>query len=397
MLKGKSIVCMPLTSWDSEFPNTLIQLAHILSRDNKVLLIDYQFTWKDVYSGLRGKRKVPLKRMFGFENRLRKVNSKFGTELFVLTLPAIVPYNRIKWKWLQLLILKLNSMLVLRPIRKTLRSLAIQNPILLNGYNPFLGYPLVGKFDEMANVYFCYDEISGDKYYSGHGPFIEQLYLAKTDCVVVTSDALYDSKSKFHCKCHVVKNGVDFELFNSVTALSKSVYNYKIVGYAGSIDERFDLEIVRYAVESLPEVRFLFVGRVTNNEAKQALEKYSNVEFKGSQLPEKVPQFIKDMDVCIIPYVRNEVTRGVYPLKINEYLAAGKPVVMTDFAEISELKAVVKVSISKEDFLNSLNAALTDNSNEDNIRRIDFARKNSWHQKAEELSEIIEGLKVKGL
>src|SRR5690606_5097654 len=89
----------------------------------------------------------------------------------------------------------------------------------------------------------------------------------------------------------------------------------------------------------------------TNEKAGRRLSHFPNVKLLGERNAEEVPEFLKKMDVCIIPYLKNDVTRGVYPLKINEYLAAGKPVVMTDFAPLPEFEAMVGIASSKEKFL----------------------------------------------
>ena len=386
MIKGQSIVCMPLTTWDSNFPNTVVKMMTLLSKENKILFVDYQFTFKDLISSWR---KPPVKRILGFDERLQKVTTSIGSEVYVLTPPPVLPVNWIKDYASYKFFLNLNAGIIKGAIQKAMIELDIENPIVINGYNSFYGLPLAGELNEMLNIYYCYDEIKGDQWYSLHGARIEEEYMRKADMVIATSQALYESKCGINENCHVVKNGVDFAPFNSVADIPKEG-TLKVVGYTGSIDERFDIDMVIFLVEQMPYARFDFVGRITNEEARRSLEVFPNVRLYGSRKPEEVPMFLPKMDVCIIPYLQNEVTKGVYPLKINEYLAAGKPVVMTDFAPLSEFNSIVRIASSKTDFLKFLREEIENNTEDKKKARIEVARKNSWENRVEELSGVIE-------
>lgn len=390
MIQNRSIVCIPLTTWDNSFTNTMVKMMSILSKKNKILFVDYQYTFKDVLTTLAGKKNAPLKRIFGLNERLRKVKTEYGSDVYVLTTPAVFPVNWIKQQASYNFFLKVNASLIKGSIQEAINDLEMFDPIIINGYNSFTGLPLTGAFNEQLNIYYCYDEIKGDIWYKHHGPRVEEEYMRKADLVVATSDALHASKCGVNPNCFVVKNGVDFELFNRASSYRKSSDQRKVVGYTGSIDERFDISVMQYAIEQMPDCDFVFVGRAPNREAKEVIEKYSNVKILGSKRPDVVPEFLQEMDVCIIPYLKNEVTRGVYPLKINEYLAAGKPVVMTDFAPLSEFNNVASIVSTKEDFVKCLKLELLNDGEDKKKVRIETARLNSWDNRVEELSEVIE-------
>lgn len=396
MIRNESILCMPLTTWDSEFPNTLVQLMQELSKENKILFVDYEYTFKDLLHGINGGGLVPIKRVLGIKSRLRRLKTKYDSEVYVLTPPPVLPVNWIKWKNPYRFFLQLNSSLIRRTIQDALYTLDMESPILINGYNPFFGLHLTESFNESMNIYFCYDEIKGDAFYSFHGPSVEEDYIRKADGVIVTSDALLESKKGLHPNCFVVKNGVDFELFNKVVYQQRTVQDRPVIGYTGSIDERFDVELVRFLVEHMPEADFQFVGRMPNEGVFDKLQDYSNIKFLGSKKPDEVPGYLLNMDVCIIPYLKTETTKGVYPLKINEYLAAGKPVVMSDFALIRDLSCVVDVANNPEHFLQLIKKNLK--STEDQVKlRTKVSSRNSWEKKAEELSHAIESIKANKL
>src|SRR6478609_2828031 len=221
MIKGKSIVCMPLTIWDSQFTNTMVQLMIMLSKNNTVLFVDYQYTLKDLILGLGKKKDIPVKRILGLDQRLRKVTTSIGTELHVLTCPPTIPVNWIKNSDSYRNALKLNASLIKKSVENAITQLDMKEVIVVNGYNPFLGLPLLGAFNELLNVYYCYDEIKGDVWYANHGPSIEEEFIKGTDLVITTSDGLYQSKVSSNPNCRIVKNGVDFNLFNSIANKEK--------------------------------------------------------------------------------------------------------------------------------------------------------------------------------
>jgi hypothetical protein len=92
----------------------------------------------------------------------------------------------------------------------------------------------------------------------------------------------------------------------------------------------------------------------------------------------------------MIPYIVNEVNKNIYPLKINEYLAVGVPVVMTPFASLTDFEGMVEVATSKEDFCLKLKKEVEEDSVEKIQNRIRFAANNSWEQRTEEFSTILE-------
>lgn len=94
----------------------------------------------------------------------------------------------------------------------------------------------------------------------------------------------------------------------------------------------------------------------------------------------------------IIPFAKNEFNKGVYPLKINEYLAAGLPVVTTDFGYLQDFENVIRIADSTEKFKAFTLEEINNDSAERKLQRLNFARQNSWEQRVEEISGIIEKL-----
>ena len=73
------------------------------------------------------------------------------------------------------------------------------------------------------------------------------------------------------------------------------------------------------------------------------------------------------------------LTKSIYPLKINEYLTAGKPVIATAFSEdIKDFGDVAYVAATEEEFVQKIDDAINEDSAEKRQARIEKALANTW-------------------
>ena len=116
----------------------------------------------------------------------------------------------------------------------------------------------------------------------------------------------------------------------------------------------------------------------------------SNVIFAGARNISELPAYLQYFDCTIIPYRKNILTRSIYPLKINEYLAAGKPVVATDFSEdICSFHETAYITSTSEQFIAAIDVAINDDDAEKKQQRVDVAALNSWSERVEQFWNII--------
>jgi hypothetical protein len=64
------------------------------------------------------------------------------------------------------------------------------------------------------------------------------------------------------------------------------------------------------------------------------------------------------MDVCLLPYKANDYTKYIYPLKLNEYLAGGKPIVGTAIRSLLDFAHVIKLASTQEEWSRALTESL---------------------------------------
>jgi glycosyltransferase involved in cell wall biosynthesis len=172
-----------------------------------------------------------------------------------------------------------------------------------------------------------------------------------------------------------------------------------LVGYVGAISDHINGEMVEASVRRRPEWSWVFVG--PGESPLRGLGGLPNVHFLGQQPHRSLTNFIREFDVCIIPYRLNPYTATVVPTKLNEYLAVGKPVVSTNLPAVrhfDEQHGVLTISDeAPENFLRAVESALGQSGEQDAARRRAAAAHGDWQKRLEEVSVLFEAaLRGKG-
>ncbi len=288
---------------------------------------------------------------------------------------------------------KLYQNLLSRKVVNTIRKLSFKNPML------WLTFPAqsahLGKYDEKYVIYECMDDYAELETLYGKS-FIcksEDEIIKNSNLVVTTSHSLFESKSKNHNNVSFSPNAAEVEWFNKVVH-DESIEtpklfdnNNPVVGYIGAIREWLDLELIRSAVSQKPEWNFLFIGPVNTDVSN--LKSFPNVQFTGYKDYSELPKYLKLMDVTVVPFKLIKLIEHTNPIKIYEYLAAGKPVVATNFPEAAHFGSFVKTASNTEEFILKISECFNENSKEEINKRLEFASNNSWDKRAEEILEVI--------
>lgn len=373
----KTIVCHSFPAWDTPYVKSTIELLKQLSKDHRVVMIDYHYTLKDLFFN----KFAPVKRILGLESRIRSIQTESGW-IEVISTPPVMPINWIRNEKLFGLAAKLNSWLVRKTIKKQLKKLGVFKYTLINAFNPVYGLHSVKTFNPQKSIYYCYDEISGTEWSGKHGAAYEQKFMPLVDEVICTSSKLQENKAPLAKEVKFIPNGVNLDIF---LAPHNEKSNGHTIGYIGAIDSRIDFDLIDYCASKLPEYVFEFYGPV-KTELPQLPK---NVKFLGAVAQNALPEKIQNFEAGLIPFVKNKLTEAIYPLKTNEYLAMGKPVVATNFSDLSDFSKVAEVVDSKEEFLNAIKKSIKYNSRIKTQKRIDFAKQNSWENRAKEFARVI--------
>jgi len=121
------------------------------------------------------------------------------------------------------------------------------------------------------------------------------------------------------------------------------------------------------------------------------LDAIPNLYFTGAKPISELPAYLAAFDALILPFRINDLTRSIYPLKLNEYLASGKPVISTPFSEdIHSFSDVVELPEHQDDFSRAVGKAIAENTDEKARARHERASENTWQKRAELLRSWID-------
>ena len=386
-----SIICIAQTAWKGDFQKAAVQLMTELSARHRVLFVDYPYTLKDLAQGITGRPDVPIRALLRLSNPLTKLPTGPGGALYVWAPPVLLPINWLPAKPHDQL-LPWNTDRLIGSLRAVMQQLNMKRPLVINAFNPVLGLPLLGKLSECATIYYCFDEITtAGSWMSRHGNRYEEAYLPQVDAVVTTSETLRREKSAWQPRTFCVKNGVNFDLFNKARLLAQQQPPQQpTVGYLGMADNRVDVDLMEYCARTMPDVNFQFIGEVTEPRLTQRLGPLPNVLFMPPRQPADLPPLLAKLSVGVIPFVCNKHTYTIYPLKINEYLAAGLPVVSTPFSLLDDFDGIIELADTPERFAQALRRALADTSPLRVEQRVGLAQRNTWAQRAREFEAVIQ-------
>ena len=186
--------------------------------------------------------------------------------------------------------------------------------------------------------------------------------------------------NEFHSKIEIITNGVDFELFQKINKPIEKIKKIKkpIIIYIGAISEWFDFDLIEYLLNN-SSYNFVLIGPVSKKAINRLdeLSKHNRLHFFNAINHEEIPHYLFEANVCIIPFIKNELTESVLPNKLFEYSAAGKPSVMTNFnAYLSEFSDFVSITSEKDKFLNKIKNQIENPQSEEKLK--EFAMSFDW-------------------
>ena len=211
----------------------------------------------------------------------------------------------------------------------------------------------------------------------------------ESDLLIVTSRELRDSFAKEGAVPEIIPNAADFDSFQGGTGGSACLSIPKpIIGYYGAIADWFDLDLMAELAASRPQYSFVLIGEVTLSGIGK-LKNLPNVHLLGEKPYRELPGYLRQFDVCTLPFTMNQLTRAVDPVKIYEYLSQGKPVVSVPLPELSSLSDLLYFAQGPAEFAHQIDRALTENDESLRQKRISFASQNTWASRVEALDRAI--------
>lgn len=382
MLKGETILCLAAANWEGMWARAQQFMTIFARRGNRVIYVDPPITYLSPLKNpaLRGQA----------NGRLRRAEEN----IYIYSPPVILPfgnmYRKINW---------LNQRNISAGLKKVYRELGLKPTICWTYLPNTVDLPLP---EYVTLVYDCADE---------HTAFpglinketvarMERELFARAGAALASARELYLRKKDFAPALVVVPNGADTKHFNSAqqpglaAPEEMAALPRPVIGYIGAVSPWLDQELLLAAARAHPEWSVAVIGPVDTGVAPLAA--LPNVRLLGRKDYGELPAYLKSFDVAVIPFKLNELTLGVNPVKLYEYLAAGKPVVSSDLPEVRPFSPLVSIARDPDEFVKKVEQELAGDSPEKTAGRLRVAEQNSWEARALAAEEAVQSCREHG-
>lgn len=385
MSERHTIICLSSQSWDDGMWTNKQHIMSRLAKEHRVIHVDYGLRPFPMYA-YRRLRKTPQALLHPFRMLIDGVQYR-QDQLYVAD-----SYNPV-WAGLfehgnpvrDFATFDMKTLF----LKRFLKREGITDPILWV-YHP--GYArAVERLPRKLLVYDCVDDYAAFPTYRDNPGWLmkrEEELCRKADCVFTTARALYDLKSGYNPEnTHLVHNVGDAEHFNKALDPALEVpeelreLKGPILGFVGAVsDYKLNTEWLLEAARRHPDWNIVVVGpigRADPGTDVSALQALANVHLLGIRDYKDLPAYLKGFDVAVIPYRINQATRSVFPIKFFEFLATGKPTVISNLPALEDFYDAVRVAETADEFVTQCELALNE-PDAKKERRLELAARHSW-------------------
>ncbi len=263
----------------------------------------------------------------------------------------------------------------------------------------WLSHPLaahyIGSFGE---VLICHDHTEKFSQYKSWSPDLQEKagrlddwISRKADLIFVQTEAQLMEKQQINSNTHLIQNAVDLDLYNNSQAdIPEDIEKIKqpVLGYVGSMNYRLDYNLLSKLASEHPEWSLVLIG-LPDKKSLHLLGHYQNVHFLGEKHYNVLPQYIYRFNVCLIPYILNDLTYP-NPLKLFDYLASGRPVVSTAIHGVKGFEGPIATAGNYDEFINQIEWFLNNDKSAMSRQRKEVAKLHTWDVRTEQVWQLIE-------
>ncbi|MFL6353162.1 MAG: hypothetical protein ACJ74Z_15125 [Bryobacteraceae bacterium] len=298
----------------------------------------------------------------------------------------------------------LNRQRILELQRTLLQTMVQRNRI--SDYVAWYYTPMAREFafdlKPSVTIYDCMDELSA---FAGAPPSMrlnEDGLFRDADLVFTGGASLFESKRKQHPSVHLFPSSVEVEHFAQARSIKSDPEDqagipHPRLGYAGVIDERMDLELLRELAAQRPNWQIILLGPVVKIE-DSSLPKAPNIHYLGIKQYAELPAYFSGWDIGMLPFALNDSTRFISPTKTPEYLAAGLKVVSSPIRDVATPYGdlgLVSIANGAGEFVKAVDLLLHSPPNRAFRAQVDqLLAQSSWDKTWSGMNDLIENTLV---
>jgi glycosyltransferase involved in cell wall biosynthesis len=386
MLRDQSIICFGGEDWWYHHQHSKAHLMRKFARDgNKVIFVN---SISMGLPGLKHKDLLPrIKRKLGSYSKLARQTE----EGITVVSPASLPFFG------SAAARRVNRRLLGAQIGKLARSRGLSKPIL------WIAIPtaaeMIGTLDEAVVVYQVSDKYDANTMDHATDPsLIRRLHehaIDAADLVFYSGRKLFNEATRGCDRSHLLEQGVDYEHWCRVgegtieVASEVAAIPPPRLGYFGAIEPWLvDQELIKRAARERPEWQWIFIG---NKSRGLEIEELPNTHFLPPVAYAELPRYAAGFDVCVLPWeTEQSFTSYGSAIKVREYLATGKPVVIAPLPEYEPMGDVLRIARSREEFLRLVEEALRETDPVMKEKRQAAVASGTWEARAIWVGKLIE-------
>ena len=389
-MKGEVILCISTRMWNSLWRSTQ-QIMSRMAIENTVLFLEPgRDPDRDAITEIL--RNLP----HAFQLSVRNVQD----HLFVIRTGSNLPHARAHLPRTVLktslpLVVRLNALITAQQVYRAIKAFSVRAPILWL-YSPY-HVDLVGKFGEKLACYFVYDEVADFAPNARVRDFIREMdeqLARRVDLVFASSQIQSVRREKINPNSYFIPNGVDFDQFNAALRQNGrppadvADLPRPVIGFSGWIGYQIDVPLLCYVATTFSDCSFVLVGPelLPPSAERDRLKSLPNVYFLGQKDRNELPNYVRAFDVALIPRLLTGHGGSSYPLKLHEYLAAGRSVVATAIPALNSYSDVVRIAKTPHEFVRHIAGALNDYAPAQIEARVAVARDNTWDHRVAEIN-----------
>lgn len=255
-------------------------------------------------------------------------------------------------------------------------------------------------FNHPRIIYDFVDDI--DVFYGERDQIVQgHEFLLRNSCIVLaTANKLIEEVIIYRPDVIYTPNGVVYEHFaraarNEYPKPPNDLEPYitlqqPIIGYYGALARWFDYDLFKKIALLRPNYQFILIGPDYDGTIQNTdIITIPNIHWLGVKPYKELPHYLQYFDVATIPFIVNDITHATSPLKLFEYMAGEKPIVITPMRESMNYPGVL-IAHEAEEFATQLdNALLKKNDSQYRLLLRQIALENTWDERAKILLDAL--------